>query len=389
MKRKDVSSIVKLYEDYENPKTKEKPFVIVGPDGTNKDFLRIYAYGGKVGYISTVEEKNSKLCNIDYAAFLKKKHTNKKNQEFNAPEWVLCKYKKHIPQNSIEDGLKASFESLIKHSNDKETNDTVLVSEQYLDYIMAAAQNRWIKKGNSINESERRIQTSLVKKFRNSDFVEGAVVVTDMEYNIAMPETGMVRNEDKNKKKRIYKKPDIIVFDGTSFGLVELKFNGESLDNLGTHYLDFCNWLAEVNDPIRKNDKYWYKKSEKTEEEIKEEINKTRWNILKECLFRAESLCSNGLIQKEWKKCFDSINEKYKIQLDSKMGEFPKQLLWFGFYFVGGDKGVIKEEINKQLGTKIQESNIEPRFEYCDKDDIIDVFKLKYTFDDFIKVLKP
>ena len=395
MSPEEITSIVALYEDYKNPQTKEKPFVVVGPEGANKDFLRIYAYGGKVGYIST-EKKDSKLCSADYTDFLKEKHINLKKQEFNAPQWVLDKYEKHISKSIIEGGLKASFESLINHSNNDETsdkhegdtNDAVLKSIQYIDYVMAAAQNRWKKKNSDINESERRIQTNLVKSFRKSNYIKGAIIVTDMEFNIAMPETEVVRKEDKDKKKRIYKKPDLIVFDGTSFGLVELKYNGESLDNLGTHYLDFCNWLAEANDPIRENDEYWYRKAEKSKEEVKEAINKTRWNILNECLFRAKSLCNQGLIRKEWKKCFDSISDKYKIQLDSKKGEFPKQLLWCGFYFVGGDKDKIEEEIIKQLSNKIHVSNIKPRFEYCDKTDKIEVIKLNYTVDDFLNVLK-
>lgn len=374
----ELLNVIEFYEKYgeqdQEQDAGDNPFVVLGPDGAKKTKLRLYVYGGCAGYFST-NNCPSNLCNETYSVYLKKKYVNKKKppQSFSIPSWILEKeeYKMHIDE---EGGLEKSFKSLVNRTDNsatkdyhrKQTADDILRTEQYRDYVMAAFQNRWKKDDNTL--SERRIQTKLIKQFRGKRPSESPTIITDMEYSIAMPETGIVRMEDADKTRTIRKKPDIIVFDEKtkSFGLIELKYNGESLENLEQHYLDFCNLISKAGDPIRKLEDRWAKGKRKSDKGIKEAIEYAQWTVLDECLYRARFQCDVGLIHKEWKSYFNTIRNDFKNQLECKKGEFPDSLLWCGFYFVGGDLQTISAALtNDRLKEDIKNSQISARYAYC------------------------
>lgn len=236
---------------------KEEPIVIVGPDGTRKTMLRVYAYGGRIGRIG------------------------KTTTHLASPAYAKLEYL---------DEAQELREILGDKSKSMEMD-----CDDYLKLILKAAEKRF---------GERKIQTEIVKqhmkKEPNSDWC-----IVDMEYTVS--------TKDENGKKEIFK-PDLVVFDKKEgFGLIELKYNGKSTDNLEKHYDDFK----------------------------KIDSNKER-DIIKELKRRCEYLSVYGLIDSDIYKKISDIYKKIE-----KPNTSQKRIFWQGFLFVGEEPEDARREVQK------------------------------------------
>ena len=165
---------------------------------------------------------------------------------------------------------------------------------------------------------ERRVQQLVAKQYQTHTGIfkdNQKLIITDIEFGM------QIRKDGKNK----ICKPDFVAFDGERFGLIEMKYDGQSMGNgaensLDVHFLDFYNAI----EPSEQEKRY------------------------KECLRRLEILLTCGVIKEE----IDSVNWKNRLEECSKKIEnkqLPQDLFWVGFIFIGGDRKKISKYIKKQL----------------------------------------
>lgn len=289
--------------DYEfgNGEKKEQPIVIVGPDGTTKTKLRVYAYGGCIGRIATQKG--------DYNQLAKDKN-----------------YGEHLETDEQKYRLKKMQQ--LKYGEKK---GKLLFDSEYLDLILHAARTRFLgeKKGTE-ERKERSIQTSIVKKhiYKQSD--DGWCIV-DMEFAIS--------------EKNLFSKPDLVVLDkDKGFGLIELKYENESIENLIQHYEKLSRIASSLN--------------------VKEQV--------KELKRRCGYLEHYGLINPEH---YDSCAKP--------------DCLWYGFLFVGGEKttsvGLVKGMAKQHPEIK-EEANC--RFWWFPEEDLESMnlsFDSADTYEEFTK----
>lgn len=178
---------------------KEQPIVIVGPDGTTKTKLRVYAYGGCIGRIATGKGDYNQLAkDKEYAEYLE------------------------------NDDRKCRLKEM-QHLTYGEKKGELLFEPEYLDLILNAARRRFTGEPKGEEErKERCIQTKIVKKHIDKQPINGWCIV-DMEFAISE------KNEETNQKR--FSKPDLIVLDkDKGFGMIELKYKNENTKNLSQHY---------------------------------------------------------------------------------------------------------------------------------------------------------
>jgi len=191
------------------------PFTIMGPNGNgNKEKLRIYAYGARVGNI----EVNTKglTCQL-----FDKKYIENHLEDLNESDKTLTE--KWRKDNTAKKG------TYICGAWCRE----VIGTEDYLRLALQAAKHKFHKKKKNENkefyEKERNIQTQIIREYMKSD----------TSWSIVDAETGITK--DWVKKSYVIKnvkKPDFIVFDNNrkEFGIVELKYMNDSTTNLKEHY---------------------------------------------------------------------------------------------------------------------------------------------------------
>lgn len=245
--------------------TKQRPIVIVGPDGKTKTKLRVYAYGGCIGRIATGK--------ADYNQLAKDKE-----------------YAKYLEDDAQKSRLKEMQQ--LKYGKEK---GKLLFDSEYLDLILNAARTRFTgeKKGKE-ERKERSVQTNIVKKHIHKQPGDGWCIV-DMEFAISE------KNEETNKK--LFSKPDLVVLDKTrGFGLIELKYENKSTENLAQHY-GKLSLAASISN-------------------VKEQV--------KELKRRCEYLKNYGLINQElYNNCA------------------KPESLWYGFLFVGGERAISVQRVKK------------------------------------------
>lgn len=276
-KLRDVRNFV-----FKDGESEEQPVVILGPSGSEKTKLRMYAYGGLIGTIPTGTE-NCGLLN---------------------PE-----YKKYLSNPQDAEKLEKMFQ--------EEDKNGLLFSKTYLELAVKAAKAKFTKEGK--NQKERNIQTQIVKKY----MAEGAGWrIIDMEFRVPKQE-GMEKHSQA----------DIVVFDEEKgFGLIELKYNNESCDNLDAH----CNDYHKVC--------FDEKISEKNEVEL---------------IRRAGYLAGYGLMDSRYYDRMKEIKDS-----GSAIG------FWYGFLFVGGGKSR-SADLVKRMGKAADEEAC--RFLYAEDIDAIDL----------------
>lgn len=298
----------------------DKPIVIFGPDGTNKNQLRLYAYGGDIGLVPLGKKAKYELAkDKKYANYIctetDRKEMDEKDIKAEAPEWLT---KQKVVIDELKDTINTPRKLLLSCYNKNKSKEELLKAEKdndyYLPLILAAQIKKWTKKDGK-TKKERRVQCEIAKIYQKKcgkrdgkDFI-----VTDIEFKFPL-----TPKRCKEKGKGTDSKPDFVVFDGYSFGLIELKYNGEGYsdnNDLNVHFNDFYDLIYDETDEIR-------------------------WEKYGECLRRLAILLKLGVLgtdenRKKWLECLKKQRKFYKL---NKNGSFRNELFWFGFYFVGGKK---------------------------------------------------
>ncbi len=188
-----------------------KKIVIVGPDCSNKNKLRVYNTGGRVARIY-VGKRNGKseLMDIEYAKYCKK-DANK-------------------------------LKRIIEKATTEEQITNTLLSKDYQELSQDAVDHRYGKKAKKEDDDkERNIETQIMKRFMNA---ENGWIAIDMEVQCPrkwfenMEYDREIKELVGNKKNKITKQPkfDIITFSKEGIGIIELKVNNENCDNILSHY---------------------------------------------------------------------------------------------------------------------------------------------------------
>lgn len=271
---------------------KHEGIVVVGPDFSKSDWLRVYANGGLLGiiYFGDDPNKETELMSSDYAK----------------PEY--------------DDSGK--LERILKEAQGKK--DETLVSEEYIKAGINAIENKFGKrKTKKQSVKERYVETRIVKKYMNTD---KSWSVVDME--VQFPKEWFQNNSfhDKTTERPRF---DFVVLNDEGFGIIELKVNNDSYDNMMSHY-DHMSYVLE-----------------------KPEISE---KICAELGRRIEILNKYDLVGQDTFKMYEKIKDKMTV--------------WCGFLFVGGTLEKSKK-IAKQLE---EEKNINDiKFMYYDNPEVPDL----------------
>ncbi len=97
-------------------------------------------------------------------------------------------------------------------------------------------------KNESQSHHERKLENEIISYFRRNK----KVLFVDMEFNAAKGKYGGITPYGRCKKKEFEDfrirggRVDLVVYDPENgFGLIELKYNNDSMDNIGKHFADF------------------------------------------------------------------------------------------------------------------------------------------------------
>lgn len=176
---------------------KHEEIVVVGPDCTDKNKLRVYANGGLLGkiYVGNAHNGKTMLMSEDYATYDK----------------------------------SGTLKKIIKEAQGKE--EYALVNKEYVDAGINAIEKRFgIKKTKNHGEKERHVETRIVKKYMNTD---KSWSVVDMEAQFS--KTWFEGNSFR-KGTTVQPRFDLIVLNEEGLGIIELKVNNENCDNMTSHY---------------------------------------------------------------------------------------------------------------------------------------------------------
>lgn len=328
---------LRKYKFYDG-KAEESPIVVLGPqDG--KTMLRVYAYGGLIAHIVTDKGKTH-FADKNYSKYLSEKYLTKDEDK----KYLEDMNEKYVRREVSEAGYSSAdyiaiceelherLEEIIGESCDFYLKP-ISYSAEYIDLILKVTEKRFENKKGAIL-GERRIETAIVKRHMKKE-PEASWCVVDMEYTVP--------KELSSSGKKFT--PDIVVFDiHEGFGLIELKYDNKSTDNMGKHYEDFQNLI----------------KDKEAVQKITEELER-----------RSRYLRNYDLIDDT---LYQSMQNSHK--------------LWQGFLFVGGEREDAVKLV-KRLG---KDQNCRFAFypyEEEHSDDCIKEIELKYdsmkTYDDFIR----
>ncbi len=344
----DIINSVKKLNDYKIivDGKEEKPIVIMPPDGSNQNELRVYAYGGDIGRIPICSSSRYSLArDKEYCKYLKSDgyNNNRKRSSFYPfPKWL-----NKLPYKKPDDLQDYDEEEILKrllNSPDKKEELVGNKADYYLPLILAASRSRFTSKNKKdYIKQEKWAQHEIAKRFQQNAGIKNGrpLIITDMEYDIPLSESRS--NEKAIRKKGPGKgkasKPDFVMFDGESFGIVEFKYMGDSMKRYGEnaldwHYLDFYSAV-------------------KTDKE-------TTLNKYKECLERLNTLLNCHIILPDdekirnyfIEKCNNGLNwcEQAIMKMSHGESEYVNvgNLFWFGFLFVGG-----KDDVTKCIGEQL------------------------------------
>lgn len=233
-----------------------------------------------------------------------------------------------------------------------------------LDFAILAATNRFRKKNPKDGlRQERWIQEIILKKYIKSVLNKDSVLFFDEEtlFNFFDIRTRTKADgtffsvEDGKPMESSSCRPDLVVFDGKSFGLIELKYNADSMDkdsanSLRDHYLDF-QYLIETMKSI----------------------------VIKEYIRRFWFLFKMNIIDSSWKESFTTYRIDYEFW-DMSYEEMIECLntiavddieIWSALLFVNDGskraltarKKSILKNIKEQLGDILPDNNVDIRYQ--------------------------
>ena len=305
----------------------KKPLLILGPEDASKKYegkMRLWAYGGSIATIDTktgdvVLSKGSK----GYVPYLQDRYKNKKL----SPE-VFC-------QEGLFDGLDMPADEKYKKLLKIHDKKSGRIDSEFLDLSVFAAYTRYLNR--SVHKTypsypqEKSIQcviASMLESIWKEN--EKNMVVIDVETHLF-------------KKKNEHPRADFVVFDGKSFGLIEFKYLGMSMDrkenNLKKHYEDFVRAMKPENGRM----------------------------LFEELKMKLKYLMDYGLIDQSWQEKVKEICRK----------GYDESVLWCGFYFLGDatdipgkKKDIVRDRIEKQLTPVQEETPIKCRIARIDMERI-------------------
>ncbi len=320
---------------------KEKPIVVMAPDGTDETSLRLYAFGGNIGRIPYFKNGEYQTADKAYAKYIRfPNYTinyNKVSHKYDFPDW-LKDYP--IEEKKSEELLKEYSEKRGSIEELKKCFDTDSDS-LYLPLILGAAGNRFTcKKKGYVGKKMERWKQHEIAKYYMEHTSKGGSIITDLEFEIPISAARMEekafrsKNKDKEKKEKTQKqkgasKPDFVIFDGERFGIVEFKYLGQSME---THSANSLDWhLLDFYDAVGN--------------EAHNHID-----LYNKCLDRLECLLECGVILPSDKKKQTEVRDSLeKCRENARSDKDIKDLFWFGFLFVGGNKTSINKLIKSQL----------------------------------------
>ena len=285
----------------------KRPVLVLPPENDDKyaGKMRLWAYGGSIADIET-ETGMISLCDkkMDYTDYLKNGFRN--NKVYPEEFWQEGLF------DHLDEEADLKYVKLVK----KHTDASVQIEKELLDLSVFAAytryMNRSIYKKYPSYPQEKSMQCVLAKncmlQSKYTDDKESMVVI-DVE-------THLFHRDNKHPRA------DFVVFDGSSFGLIEFKYLGQSMDrkenDLAKHYEDFCKAMNAQN-------------GKKLFEQLK---------------MKLKYQTAYGVIDDSWREKAEEMCKR----------EYDKSVLWCGFYFLGDatdipgkKKGIVKDRIIKQL----------------------------------------
>ena len=310
----------------------ERPIVIMAPDGSDENSLRIYAFDGNIGRIPLTEEGKYQLADKGYSKYI----TYPKYPIINKNTSHIYEFPNWLGQFKQEDKCKEELEEYLRKEKG-ELREYFDVDSLYLPLILAASRNRFTckNKDNYGTKMERWKQQEIAKYFMEHSSEKGSII-TDLEFDIPISDerkkVKAVRadTEDMQKMKGA-SKPDFVIFDGQRFGIVEFKYLGQSMK---THSSNSLDWhLLDFYDAFE-NDAH------------------DRIELYNKCLDRLKCLLDYGVIfpdDSDKRKEFETKMNSCRRAANSGKEKELKDLFWFGFLFVGGKKSTIKNNIRNQL----------------------------------------
>lgn len=310
------------------------PVLILGPENDSEKYkgkMRLWAYGGS---IATIDSETGHIYlskgSRDYIPYLCDGFRNNKRppEEF----WQEGLF------DELDMPANVKYDRLLKmHSK-----SSGRINSELLDLSVFAAYTRYLNRSEyktyPTYPQEKSIQCVIAKNSMLSGVwknEESSLVVIDVETHLF----------DEGSE---HPRADYVVFDGTSFGLIEFKYLGQSMDSkansLRKHYDDFKKAMNPRN-------------------------GRKLFELLK---MKLSYLLEYGLIDESW-------HEKGREFLDR---DYDSSVLWCGFYFLGDKsdisgkyKDIVEDRISKQLKPVIGKDPV--RFQISDiKADGIDDIKM-------------
>ncbi len=175
---------------------------IVGPDYSDKNKLRVYADGARIGKIYVGTKSNGKHELISDGYF---KHYDAS--------------KEHKKGNILETVVKNSRDNLKTMTKSDYINKAKIAIRQKFGDVEGVP-------------SERSVETSIVKEFMNNANVNDWAVI-DMEVAFPIERFGGNSFSEKTTQQPRF---DIVVVNNSGIGFLELKVNNENVGNLNSHY---------------------------------------------------------------------------------------------------------------------------------------------------------
>lgn len=218
-----LKETVKMLLDYKYNDNDDKPIAIVGPDGSNEDELRVYAFGGLIGLVRISDGEFIIRKDDDYDTYLK------------AEEYDYGSYRKKR-KNDLSVLIKIYGEKdYIEEFHSIKSGSKQINIKVYLDYIVTAAYNRHrrcdpvTKQYEPYTPSEKVEQCKITHRFMGNGQKRGWCIC-DFEY----------QDNTYRTKSQIGGRIDLVVYDykRKQFGLIELKLTNDSTNNIEKHYND-------------------------------------------------------------------------------------------------------------------------------------------------------
>ena len=205
-----------------------------------KGIISVMAFGGCIGSINVYDDKWNGFDIEEVKSFANYLWPNKSNHDYYLNEHDAVFY---LPKSLLQDEVykkntKETFENLLYDKKGTANSAvTLLKNSTYLDLMICAAYVRFMRRSKEsfYDVSERSMQ-SIISRINMDNEQKQDICWLDVEYKFEIVRDGKVKTPSV----------DFVVFDKNdeSFGLIEFKYQGQSMDattknSLYNHLIDF------------------------------------------------------------------------------------------------------------------------------------------------------